>query len=603
MKKQILTAIFLCLMFVIFLLNFLNKHTIKTYKVLSVRDFGVFCVDINNNNKIDENETFKLKNVIVFSPFKNTISKYYSEKLGISEEEYIKVGYLTDKFTKDEFLGKEVQISISKENEKYADIIYNNKNLAEFYLKNGLAFVYEKSDNPEYFQFQNINQIKANAKEISKLDFVLVNLKTKIAHNLDSEHFSQMNNAKLFLKNEIEKLNFKLCGFCFKEIKTENNKNTIFKQSKLVYHKSIDKKFKNIELFLINPLEFKKPNPACDTKICKRIVEEINSANVSIDLALYGINEQMAIVNALKSAKQRGVKIRAVADFGNNIENIYPYSKIFIKDFRAKTNSAKSLMHNKFMIFDNKKVLTGSMNFSSSGSGGYNSNIAAIIDSPEIAQIYKNEFNQMYEGKFSTKKEKIEKTKITQNETEISVYFSPKDKVFENGILPLIQNAKKKIYISTFYLTERKLIQELINAKNRNVEVIVMIDALGAMNFKDRINLLKNANIPTKAENWGGKNHEKTIMIDEEYLIFGSCNFTASGFYKNDENILIIKNPEMARFYEDYFLYLFNSIDAKYLKFIPRAESFESKNSCYDGIDNNFDGKIDFQDDGCKINK
>ena len=73
-----------------------------------------------------------------------------------------------------------------------------------------------------------------------------------------------------------------------------------------------------------------------------------------------------------------------------------------------------------------------------------------------------------------------------------------------------------------------------------------------------------------------------------------------NGFYKNDENVLAITSPTIAEFYRDYYLYLFNSIDNKYLHYFPRAESFESKNSCYDGIDNNFDGKIDAEDDGCK---
>ena len=190
--------------------------------------------------------------------------------------------------------------------------------------------------------------------------------------------------------------------------------------------------------------------------------------------------------------------------------------------------------------------------------------------------------------------------KIKLGDSEVIPYFSPQDSPLENGILPLIKNAKNKIYVSIFYLTERSLINELIRAKNRNVEVIIILDAVGAVNFKDRIAQMRSAGILLKVENWGGKNHEKTIMIDDEYLIMGSCNFTVNGFYKNDENILIIKNYKLASLYGDYFLYLFDSIDNKYLRYSPRAESFESLGSCYDGVDNNFDGKIDGEDEGCK---
>ena len=52
--------------------------------------------------------------------------------------------------------------------------------------------------------------------------------------------------------------------------------------------------------------------------------------------------------------------------------------------------------------------------------------------------------------------------------------------------------------------------------------------------------------------------------------------------------------------YRQYYFKLYNSIDEKYLFKYPHAEGFESGNSCYDGIDNDFDGKIDMQDENCK---
>ena len=54
-----------------------------------------------------------------------------------------------------------------------------------------------------------------------------------------------------------------------------------------------------------------------------------------------------------------------------------------------------------------------------------------------------------------------------------------------------------------------------------------------------------------KAENYAGKMHAKTIIIDDEYLILGSMNFTYSGENKNDENVLVIKNKKLAIFYKE----------------------------------------------------
>ena len=146
----------------------------------------------------------------------------------------------------------------------------------------------------------------------------------------------------------------------------------------------------------------------------------------------------------------------------------------------------------------------------------------------------------------------------------------------------------------------RKIINALIEAKKRGVDVKIIYDAVAANSMKEKVRWLRISGVSLKVENWGGKDHEKNMVIDGKYFITGSANFSNSGMKKNDENVLIFKSSAIAGFYQKHFLDLYNSIDNKYLKFTPRAESFESGNSCYDGIDNNFDGKIDSEDIGCK---
>ena len=92
-------------------------------------------------------------------------------------------------------------------------------------------------------------------------------------------------------------------------------------------------------------------------------------------------------------------------------------------------------------------------------------------------------------------------------------------------------------------------------------------------------------------------------MADDNVLIIGSANFTRSAVEYNDENIVVIHSQNIAKYWEKYFLNLYNSIDNIYLTKNPSAESFYSKGSCFDGIDNDFDGKIDKDDEGCKIKK
>ena len=77
-------------------------------------------------------------------------------------------------------------------------------------------------------------------------------------------------------------------------------------------------------------------------------------------------------------------------------------------------------------------------------------------------------------------------------------------------------------------------------------------------------------------------------------------NFTKSGEQYNDENSLIIKDKNIAENFENTFQTVWSKIPDKYLHRDPLAESSESKGSCFDGIDNNYNGLIDSQEPYCK---
>jgi len=344
-----------------------------------------------------------------------------------------------------------------------------------------------------------------------------------------------------------------------------------------------------------------KPDRKCSSEICKEILYNINAANNSIDMAIYGYSSTPDIEKALEKAKSRGVKIRLVYDIDSKGENIYPDTFKFLKlipDNISDKNSAevRNTMHNKFYIFDGRTVITGSANLSHTDMSGYNSNAIIVINSPEVAKFYEQEFNQMYSGKFHN-----DKISFPNKETgSIKVYFSPQDKGIKNGVLPLIKQAKKYIYIPAFVITEKRVTSELINARKRGVDVRVIADALNASTQHSKHKELRSSGILVKAENYAGKMHSKTIIIDDEYLIIGSMNFSNSGENRNDENFIILKDNGSAKFYREFFSYQWNRIPDKWLKYTPRAEGVDSIGSCDDGLDNNYDGKTDMEDLGCK---
>lgn len=354
---------------------------------------------------------------------------------------------------------------------------------------------------------------------------------------------------------------------------------------------------KDFKLLLTDFTQKLKPDRKCSSNICKEILSNINQAKSSIDIAIYGYSSVPAIEQAIRNAQQRGVKIRLVHDMdskGNNIyENTSNLAKL-IQNTQSDRNSkeASFIMHNKFYIFDNKTVITGSANLSHTDMSGYNSNAVVVINSEEAANIYRREFEQMYEGRFHSVKTSMNKTS--------NIYFSPQDKTITNGVLPLIKGAKNYIYIPAFIVIENRIIEELISAKKRGIDVRIIADALNASARHSRVKDLRENGVPVKIENYAGKMHSKTMIIDDKYLLLGSMNFSYSGENRNDENFIILANPEAAKFYKSFFLYLWDKIPDKWLKYYPKAEGLDSVGSCSDGIDNDYDGLIDSADEGCR---
>jgi phosphatidylserine/phosphatidylglycerophosphate/cardiolipin synthase-like enzyme len=78
-----------------------------------------------------------------------------------------------------------------------------------------------------------------------------------------------------------------------------------------------------IQIFFLSPLKQKIPKNECKSSACRTLLKNINEAQDSIDFAIYGINDQDKIFNALIKAKKRGVKIRWVTDLNEKNRNVY----------------------------------------------------------------------------------------------------------------------------------------------------------------------------------------------------------------------------------------------------------------------------------------
>ena len=604
MKKHV-TVIILYSILILFAVFIIISNRYST--VLNVDTPTKLEINSNNIKSKLKSETLCVSGVEAFSlaPDEKFFRKY-SEKYNLSLSDMIGLGFLAQDYSQKLLQNKQITLKytpkITKEC-KYAKVKLNGIEYSKLLANSGFGITKGKINNPEKF-----NQ---NLKNARKLNLVILNHHSGKYHRIDCPYGLAAHDSVILPYKQLPK-DASPCKFCHR---TEYEKVFAHKLKKDIDIIEIPKiptpnlifSDGNIKVINTDFTKVLKPNYRCTTKACTELKDFIDNTKSTLDIAIYGYEDNAEITSALNRAKSRGVAIRFVYDetfypqdlhYKNN-QLITDISEEFRSDKSLSSTTSNMIMHNKFIISDNKSVFTGSMNISSSGLSDFDVNNIVIINSKEISELYRKEFEQMLDGKFHQQKVAVGKgTKYSVGDSEIEIYFSPKNNSVQR-ITELIGQAREYIYMPTFLLTHRNISNALISAKKRGIDVRIIIDANGATTSHSKLKELRDNGILVKTENFAGKLHSKAIIIDDKYIITGSMNFSYSGAEKNDENSIIIKNPDLAKACKNFFLYLWTMIPNKYLKQNANPEGPESFGSCTDGVDNNFNGKIDREEKSC----
>lgn len=125
------------------------------------------------------------------------------------------------------------------------------------------------------------------------------------------------------------------------------------------------------------------------------IVNTINSAKQNICMATYSFTSK-PVVEALMTAKQRGVNIKIVSDEKTNSKKYTAVHYLANHGFNIRLNGNYAIMHNKFIVVDNKTVETGSFNYSAAAVYKNAENVIVIWNNTNVAKAYNNECNRLF---------------------------------------------------------------------------------------------------------------------------------------------------------------------------------------------------------------
>ncbi len=313
------------------------------------------------------------------------------------------------------------------------------------------------------------------------------------------------------------------------------------------------------QLYFSSPVASQNEADYHDSPVEAALVTALDGAQKTADVAIYELESQL-ITDALIRARERGVQVRVVTDGEYGLES--PDATFDQLDLAGipivSDGTRRGYMHNKFVVIDGLYVWTGSTNLKPNAFYRNNNN-AMLIRSSRLAQNYTAEFEELFAGQFGKSSPKgIPNRMVTVSGTRIETYFESEGDVGAR-LAALIEEAHSVRFMA-FSFTDS--LEWTEGSTQRSVMMLLRERALaGALDVRgiveassrSQIKPLLCAGLDVRQDGNPYVMHHKVFIFDEAIVAMGSFNFSSRAANDNDENMLIIHNPDIARAYLEEF--------------------------------------------------
>lgn len=281
--------------------------------------------------------------------------------------------------------------------------------------------------------------------------------------------------------------------------------------------------------------------------IVQGLVQVINSAQKSLDIAIYEL-DLPEVGDALLAARDRGVQVRLVTD-SDEIGDLETLIRLKDQGIPIVPDERSAIMHNKFMVVDGQSVWTGSYNFTPNGTYRNNNN-AIYIQSPQLAQNYTGEFEEMFtDFAFGpTSPANTANPQLQIGDSLVETCFSPEDNCMEL-VIANVNEAQQSIRFMAFSFTHDELGQAVRAKAQAGVTVQGVFETRGSETQYSEFGSMKQAGLDVMQDGNPYTLHHKVFILDDKTVVTGSLNFSENAANSNDENILIIHNADIASQY------------------------------------------------------
>ncbi|MDR2192280.1 MAG: phosphatidylserine/phosphatidylglycerophosphate/cardiolipin synthase family protein, partial [Endomicrobium sp.] len=297
-------------------------------------------------------------------------------------------------------------------------------------------------------------------------------------------------------------------------------------------------------------------------------IENVSQSEKSVKVRVYIFKTDpysLSLADLLKKKSNDGVKVMVLTDEINTVLNFTktprrPYSRDFVMpnikkylktDSKVKVRTSPDTWanfdHTKTVIIDDKTAYTGGMNFGEEYRYDWH-DMMLKITGPAVIKI-DSDFNHAWSyagagGDFAAavrgalKKIPNYEKNLTQDMYDLRfLYTKPMSAEIFAAQIEAIKRSKSRIYIQNSYFADARIIQELINARKRGVDVRIILPADNDVGMLAKNNMVK-ANLMfrngIKIYFYPRMSHIKAAIYDD-WACLGTANFDKMSLYINSE--------------------------------------------------------------------
>ncbi|HEV2014254.1 MAG TPA: phosphatidylserine/phosphatidylglycerophosphate/cardiolipin synthase family protein [Candidatus Dormibacteraeota bacterium] len=270
------------------------------------------------------------------------------------------------------------------------------------------------------------------------------------------------------------------------------------------------------------------------------IVDGLRHARHSIDLELYEF-QRLDLAAMLLDAHDRGVAVTAIKDPSERSSRTV-WAELEQGGVRVVAFPVERLTidHVKLLIIDGVQAIVGGINWGTHSPHNHDFDVLAL--GPVVGNL-ERVFRQdlALAGQAAV-------LPPPSADRQVQVLVTHPGEGIRAAALAAIDAARHSIDIEMFVLSDRLVLDALVSAAQRGVQLRALLDPTQPQNAAT-LALLQSAGGVVRFYLQAGDEllHAKLGIFDRQTVLFGSCNWSRSGFTRNHELDLLVPDATLAR--------------------------------------------------------